>query len=29
VPGEVISIAVKGANKGSRIETRYLGMGTV
>jgi beta-mannosidase len=26
VPGEVVSIAVKGANKGTKIETRYLGM---
>jgi beta-mannosidase len=29
VPGEVMSISVKGANKGSRIETRYLGMGMI
>jgi len=26
VPGEVVSIGVKGANKGTTIETRYLGM---
>lgn len=26
VPGEIVSIAVKGANKGSKITTRYLGM---
>ena len=26
VPGEVVSISVTGANKGSKIETRYLGM---
>jgi beta-mannosidase len=26
VPGEVVSIAVTGANKGTKIETRYLGM---
>jgi beta-mannosidase len=29
VPGEVISIPAKGATKGSRIETRYLGMGMI
>jgi len=26
VPGEVVTISVKGASKGSKIETRYLGM---
>lgn len=26
VPGEIVSISVTGANKGSKIETRYLGM---
>jgi beta-mannosidase len=26
VPGELVSIGVKGANKGTKIETRYLGM---
>ena len=26
VPGEVVSISVIGANKGTKIETRYLGM---
>ena len=26
VPGEVVSIGVKGASKGSKIEVRYLGM---
>lgn len=26
VPGEVVSISVKGAKKGTKIETRYLGM---
>lgn len=26
VPGEVVSIGVRGANKGTRIQTRYLGM---
>jgi len=26
VPGEVVSVGVKGARKGAKIETRYLGM---
>lgn len=26
VPGEVVAISVQGANKGTKIETRYLGM---
>lgn len=26
VPGEVVNIGVKGANKGTKIQTRYLGM---
>jgi beta-mannosidase len=26
VPGEVVSISIVGANKGTKIETRYLGM---
>ena len=26
VPGEVVTISLKGASKGSKIETRYLGM---
>ena len=26
VPGEVVSVAVTGTNKGTKIETRYLGM---
>jgi beta-mannosidase len=26
VPGEVVTIGVKGASKGTKIETRYLGM---
>lgn len=29
VPGEVLSITVKGANKETRFETRYLGMRTI
>jgi beta-mannosidase len=29
VPGEVMSIVVKGANKESRIKARYLGMGII
>lgn len=26
VPGEVVGVAVRGANKGTKVETRYLGM---
>lgn len=26
VPGEIVSIEIKGANKGTKIQTRYLGM---
>jgi beta-mannosidase len=26
VPGEIVSISVAGANKGTKVETRYLGM---